>query len=123
MIETNMNNKPKYNLFKNTKYALSGLVHVLKTESSFKLELLFAIFIIAGITLIDASLTSKLILLVTGILVLIVELLNSSIENVVDLVTKEFAPLAKTAKDIGSTAVMFSIILHVICWIMVIIYA
>lgn len=116
-----MNNKPKYHLFKNTSYALSGLKHALKTESSFKVELFCAIFIIAGIILIDASLTNKLILLVTGILVLIIELVNSAIENVVDLVTKEFAPLAKTAKDLGSAAVMFSIILHVVCWMMVII--
>ncbi len=114
-----MNNKPKYHLFKNTKYALSGLKHALKTESSFRLELFFAIFIIAGIIIIDTSLTNKLILFVTGILVLIIELVNSAIENVVDLVTKEYAPLAKTAKDIGSTAVMFSISLHVICWVLV----
>ncbi len=116
-----MNNKPKYHLFKNTKYALSGLTHVLKTESSFRLELFCAIFIIAGIIIIDTSLTNKLILLVSGILVLIIELVNSAIENVVDLVTKEYAPLAKTAKDIGSTAVMFSIILHVVCWVLVLI--
>lgn len=114
-----MNNKPKYHLFKNTSYALNGLKHVLKTESSFKLELFCAIFIIVGIILIDTSITNKLILLVSGILVLIIELVNSAIENVVDLVTKEFAPLAKTAKDIGSTAVMFSIGLHITCWVMV----
>ena len=111
-----MNNKPKYHLFKNTQYALEGLVHALKTESSFRLELFAAVFIIAGIFYIETSLVAKLILLVTGILVLIVELLNSAIENVVDLVTKEHQPLAKSAKDIAATAVMFSIILHLTCW-------
>ncbi len=116
-----MNNKPKYHLFKNTKYALDGFIHAIKTESSFRLELLCAIFIIAGILYIDASITNKLILLVTGILVLIIELVNSAIENTVDLVTKEHHPLAKNAKDIGSTAVMFSIILHTVCWIVILI--
>lgn len=116
-----MNNKPKYHLFKNTKYALDGFVHAIKTESSFRLELLCAIFIIAGILYIDASITNKLILLITGILVLIIELVNSAIENTVDLVTKEHHPLAKNAKDIGSTAVMFSIILHTVCWIVILI--
>ncbi len=114
-----MNNKPQYHLFKNTKYALDGLVHAVKTESSFRLELLAAVFIIAGILYIETSLVAKLILLVTGILVLIVELLNSAIENVVDLVTKEHHPLAKNAKDIGATAVMFTIILHLSCWVFV----
>lgn len=116
-----MNNKPKYHFFKNTKYALDGFVHAIKTESSFRLELLCAVFIIAGILYIDASITNKLILLVTGILVLIIELVNSAIENTVDLVTKEHHPLAKNAKDIGSTAVMFSIILHTVCWIVILI--
>ncbi len=118
-----MNNKPKYHLFKNTKYALDGLKHALKTESSFRLELFCAIFIIAFIIYIDVSLIYKLILLVTGILVLIVELINSAIENIVDLVTSEYAPLAKAAKDIGSTAVMFSISLHTITWIVVLLWA
>lgn len=115
-----MNNKPKYHLFKNTQYALSGLVHAIKTESSFKLELFASIFIIVGIIFIDAAVTHKLILLVTGILVLIVELINSAIENVVDLVTTEIKPLAKAAKDIGATAVMFTIILHIVCWVVII---
>ena len=116
-----MNNKPKYHLFKNTKYALEGLIHAIKTESSFRLELFCSIFIIIGIVFIDTSLTNKLILLVTGIMVLIIELLNSAIENIVDLVTKEIHPLAKSAKDIGATAVMFSIILHATCWIVVLV--
>lgn len=117
-----MNNKPKYHLFKNTKYALEGLLHALKTESSFRLELFCAVFIISLIIYIDTSITNKLILTVTGILVLIVELINSAIENVVDLVTKDIKPLAKSAKDIGSTAVMFSIILHVCCWIIILVF-
>ncbi len=114
-----MQNKPRYNLFKNWKYAIDGLITAIKTENSFRLELFCAIFIVAGILYIDTSLTNKLILLVTGILVLIVELINSAIENVVDLCTKEIHSLAKNAKDIGSTTVMFSIILHVVCWILI----
>lgn len=116
-----MNNKPKYGLFKNTKYAMDGLIHVLKTESSFRLELFAAIFVLISILIIDVGITSKFILLVTGILVLIVELINSAIENVVDLVTQDIHPLAKASKDIGSAAVMFSIILHFSCWILVLI--
>ncbi len=114
-----MNNKPKYHLFKNTKYAIDGLVHAFKTESSFRLELFASVFIILAIVYIDVALIYKITLFITGILVLIVELLNSSIENVVDLVTKEYEPLAKSAKDIGATAVMFSILLHIINWIIV----
>ena len=114
-----MNNKPKYHLFKNTQYALEGFVHAFKTESSFKLELLASVFIIPLIFWVDIELSSKLALLITAFLVLIVELLNSAVENTVDLVTKDIHPLAKSAKDIGATAVMFSITLHLSCWALV----
>jgi diacylglycerol kinase (ATP) len=114
-----MNNKPKYHLLKNTVYAIEGFVHAIKTESSFKLELISLIVILPTIWIISATITIKLILLVTAFLVLIVELLNSAVENVVDLVTKDIHPLAKSAKDIGATAVMFSIILHISCWVIV----
>lgn len=112
-----MNNKPKYHLFKNTQYAIDGLIHALKTESSFKLELMAGIIIIPLIFILDFVLIEKVALLMTAILVLIVELINSAIENVVDLVTKEIHPLAKSAKDIGSTAVMFAIGLHLLLWV------
>lgn len=112
-----MNNKPKYHLFKNTQYAIEGLIHALKTESSFKLELMAGVIIIPFIFILDFVLIEKVALLMTAILVLIVELINSAIENVVDLVTKEIHPLAKSAKDIGSTAVMFAIGLHLLLWV------
>jgi len=44
-----MNNKPKYHLLKNTVYAIEGFVHAIKTESSFKLELLSLIVILPAI--------------------------------------------------------------------------
>ena len=117
-----MHNKPKYSFFKNWRYAVDGLITAIKTESSFKLELFFSIFIVIGIISIDTSLTNKIILLITGILVLIVELINSAIENVVDLCTKEIHPLSKNAKYIGSTAVMFTISLHIVCWCLILIF-
>jgi diacylglycerol kinase (ATP) len=116
-----LQNKPKYHLFKNTQYALEGLICVIKTENSFRLELLASLFILPTIFLIHIELYLKLILLSTMFIVLIVELLNSAIENSVDLVTKQIHPLAKNAKDIGATAVMFSIILHISCWVLILV--
>ncbi len=117
-----MNNKPKYSLFKNAKYALDGLTHALKSETSFKLELFFGFFIFIAIYSLPLTFYSKMILVITAFLILIVELLNSAIENVVDLVTNKIHPLAKAAKDVAATAVLFSLILHILCWILVIMY-
>lgn len=114
-----MNNKPKYSLYLNAKYAIDGLVHVLKTEVSFKIELLFFLLIFLTIIIFNFTIMEKAMLISTAFLVLIVELLNSAIENVVDLVTKEIKPLAKNAKDIASTAVLFSILLHILIWVLI----
>jgi len=111
------NNKPKYSLFKNSKYALSGLRITFKNEMSFKLEILVAIPLLIAIYFVDFSIIEKTILLATLFLTLIVELLNSAIENVVDIATMEYHLLAKNAKDMGAGAVFVSISLHIICWI------
>jgi diacylglycerol kinase (ATP) len=117
-----MNNKPKYSLFKNTKYAIDGLVHAIKTETSFKLELLLSPIVAVAIYMLPLEFYSQMILFVTLVMVMIVELLNSAVENVVDMVTKEFHPLAKAAKDIGATAVLFTLLLHLGCWIAVLVH-
>ncbi len=111
-----MNNKPRYSLIKNAKYAIDGLFYAIKNETSFKIELFITPFIVGAIYVSPFTLEQKLILFVTLILIMIAELLNAGIENVVDLVTREFHPLAKSAKDIGATAVLFSVLLHLSIW-------
>jgi len=115
-----MNNKPKYTIFHNTKYAWEGLIHTIKHETSFKIELVFATLFFPLIYFIPFPLIYKLVLIITFIMILIVELINSSIENVVDLVTTKKHPLAKSAKDIGATAVLFTVLLHILCWVIII---
>jgi len=114
-----MNNKPKYTLFKNASYALDGLAHAVKTETSFKLELIIALVVLPAIYFMPFELVYKLVLLITYFMIMIAELLNSAVENIVDLVTKEIHPLAKSAKDIGATAVLFTLILHTLCWLII----
>jgi diacylglycerol kinase (ATP) len=118
-MEFLMNNKPHYSIFKNGRYALEGFVHAFKRETSFKLELFFTMPLLIAIYLSPFALSAKMILLITLVLIMIVELLNSAIENVVDLVTKEIHPLAKAAKDVGATAVLFALLLHLACWVII----
>jgi len=114
-----MNNKPKYTLFKNASYAWDGLVHAVKTETSFKIELAIAFIFFPLVYFMPFVLMYKLVLVITYFIIMIAELLNSAVENVVDLVTTDIHPLAKAAKDIGATAVLFSVILHLLCWLLI----
>ena len=114
-----VNNKPKYTLFKNASYALDGFVHAFKNETSFKLELLIALIVFPAIYFMPFEFMYKLVLFITYFMIMVAELLNSAVENVVDLVTKEIHPLAKSAKDIGATAVLFTVVLHICCWLFI----
>lgn len=115
-----MNNKPKYNFFKNSSYALNGLYDLLKTETSFKIELFITIVLIPFIFYIDTTFSNKLIMFITLMGMLIAEAINSAIERVVDLVTLEHHEMAGRAKDVGSACVFLSISLFVISWIFII---
>jgi diacylglycerol kinase (ATP) len=111
-----MLNKPKYSLFANTTYALKGLVDLIKTESSFRLEILVLLIAIPIIIFIDKSMLEKLFLFSSIMLILIVEAMNGAVERVVDLVSPDYNELAGKAKDAGSAAVFLSITLAVVVW-------
>ncbi len=111
-----MRNQPKYNFFKNTTYALNGLIDLIKTETSFKIELIISIILIPLIIYIDLTLIEKCFLFISLMGMLIAEATNSAIERVVDLVTLEYNDMAGRAKDVGSTIVFLSIIVFTVTW-------
>ena len=111
-----MRNQPKYNFFKNTSYALKGLKDLIKTETSFKIELIITIVLLPIIFIIDTSLTNKLLMFITLMGMPLAEAINSAIERVVDLVTLEYNEMAGRAKDVGSTNVFISIFIFLITW-------
>ena len=109
-------NKPKFNVFKNILYSLNGAKWVLKSETSFKIQLFVILTIGLVLIFINISTISKLILFFSTWLILIAEAFNSAIERVVDLVTKDYHQLAKEAKDIGSFGVLLTFIFIASIW-------
>lgn len=92
------------------KYAARGLKHAISHEHNLKLHLLIAVVVICLAIVLKISLYEKIILLFVIGVVISLEVVNTAIERVVDLVTKEYHPLAKLAKDISAGAVLiFSI--------------
>ena len=108
--------KPKYNFFKNSKFAFEGLAAMLKNEAAFRTEL-YVIVPLAVVSLfLPVSAAQHAILIAIFGLVLIYECVNTAIEAVVDLVSPGFHPLAKVAKDCASAAVCISIGTAAITW-------
>lgn len=97
-------------------YSVEGLRTALRTEHAFRQELmLFAAGAVVAL-LLPVSGFQKLVLIAVLWLMLIVELINSAIEAVVDRVSLERHPLAKNAKDFGSAAVLLTGILAAATW-------
>ena len=115
-----MRNQPKYHFIKNTIYALKGLKDIIRTESSFRIELALFFISIPLLLLIETSLTNKLLMFISLALVLLTEAMNSAIERAVDLVTLEHQRMAGMAKDAGSAAVFISIVIAVTTWSLII---
>ena len=109
-------NKPKFSIFKNVTYALEGAKTVLKSEKSFKTQLV--VIAIIGLVLLFTNLStiSKIVLFFSTWLILIAEAFNSAIERVVDLVTQDYHQLAKVAIDIGSFGVLLTFIFFAVIW-------
>ena len=107
--------KTSSNVLKSFKYAFSGIGYVLKTSRNFKIQLIFAFTsLIIGFFL-QISLSNYVILIATIMSVLILEILNTSMESIIDLVVKkEFSSLAKISKDTSAGAVLLASINSVI---------
>jgi len=107
--------KTSSNLLKSFKYAFSGISYVLKTSRNFKIQLIFAVGSLMIGFLLQISQSNYVILIATIMSVLILEILNTSIESIVDLVVKkEFSSLAKISKDTSAGAVLLASINSVI---------
>jgi diacylglycerol kinase (ATP) len=98
-------------------YSWSGLGFALREESSFRQELILALVMVPTAFLVPVTPVERLLLVGSVVLVLIVELLNSAIEAAIDRISIETHGLSKRAKDYGSAAVMFSLILCGVVWV------
>ncbi len=106
------------NAFKNS---LDGLTHALKSERAFRQEIILLIAgSIAAILLTNSS-VERAILIGSIAMVLIVELLNSAIEATIDRIGPEKHPLSKNAKDLGSAAVLVSLLTAAAMWIIILV--
>lgn len=98
-------------------YSLAGLQAAFTHEEAFRTEVIAALLLVPLGLWLGATPVEKLMLAASVLLVLVVELLNSAIEAVVDRVGAERHELSGRAKDFGSAAVLLSLIGAAITWI------
>lgn len=102
-------------------YSWQGLKASWVNEEAFRQEAMLAVVLIPLALFLEVSQIQSILMISSVLLVLIVEILNSAIEAVVDLVTKEKHELAGRAKDMASAAVTISLLNVVVVWTVILI--
>lgn len=103
-------------LVKATRFSMQGFRWAWQGEAAFRFEVVLAIVLLPTALLLPVTHLERIALVGTVLLVLIVELLNSAVEAVVDRVGLEIHPLSGRAKDLGSSAVFVSLLLTIFTW-------
>lgn len=101
------------------RYTGQGLAAAVRHEAAFRQELALAIVLTPVSLLLPFSPIERALLIGSLLQVLIVELLNSAVEALVDRVSLAPHPLSGRAKDLGSAAVMVSLLLAAVTWVLV----
>ncbi len=86
--------------------AIKGLLYSFKTERNIKIHFFIALFTLIAALLADVTKNEAILLLITITLVISAELINTSIERVVDILQPEYHPLAEVAKNVAAAAVL-----------------
>ncbi|MGN6704332.1 MAG: diacylglycerol kinase [Burkholderiaceae bacterium] len=102
------------------RHSLEGLQAAWATEHAFRQELALVLPGLFVACLLPLPVVERLLLGASLVWVLVVELLNSAIEAVVDRVSLERHPLSKKAKDLGSAAVFVSLLMAAVTWAVII---
>jgi diacylglycerol kinase (ATP) len=108
-----------------TRYSLHGLHAAYHHEAAFRQELMLASLLVPAAFALafwsPLTWTQCALLIASVLLVLLVELLNSALESIVDRISAEQHALSKRAKDTGSAAVLVTLVNCVVVWVLVLV--
>lgn len=104
-------------IIKATGYSLKGLKQAWQHEAAFRQELMLLVVAVLVACWLPVSLLERLLLIGVVVVVVLMELVNSAIEAVVDRVGMEHHELSGRAKDIGSAAVFVALVFAAVVWV------
>ncbi|MEL5544943.1 diacylglycerol kinase [Serratia nevei] len=94
----------------------AGVIDAVLTEDAFRQLLVINAILLVVTFGLDITKMERLLLIICSFLLLVVELLNTAIETVVDRISLELHPLSKRAKDLGGAAQLVAVVLTIVVW-------
>lgn len=101
-------------------YSVAGLQAAWKHEAAFRQEIVALAFLLPLALWLGENAVERSLMIFSGLLVLVVELVNSAVEATVDRFGPEQHQLSKRAKDLGSAAVFISLVIAAVVWLLLI---
>ena len=95
-------------------YAIEGIIYAIKTQRNMRIHFIIAVIVLFSSIFFNLSKMEILVLLITIALVIIAEMINTSIEATIDLITDKYHELAKIAKNVAAGAVLVSAVNSII---------
>jgi len=95
-------------LLESFNFAVEGIIHVLRTQRNMRIHLLAAVIVLVAALATSVTKLELIALLLAIAFVFITEMINSALEQAIDVSTTSFDPLAKLAKDIAAGAVLIA---------------
>lgn len=92
------------------KFAFEGITYVLSTQNNMRIHVVVAFIALILSIILDVPQYQLLLVFFSIVFVMCMELINTAIEKTIDLMTTEYHPLAKIAKDVAAGAVLFAAI-------------
>jgi len=102
-------------------YSVAGTLAAYKHEDAFRQEVILSIALIPLAIYLGQTAIEQALMIASILLIIIVELLNSSVEATVDRISVKRHKLSKRAKDIGSAAVFFSLVNAAVIWFLILV--
>jgi diacylglycerol kinase (ATP) len=106
-------------LIKSFQYAYEGILYALRTQRNMRIHWFLATITMTATVVLDVSKADIFAVFFAIALVIGLELINTAIEKTVDLVTLDFHPFAKVAKDAAAGAVLFAAIFAILVGVVV----
>jgi diacylglycerol kinase (ATP) len=103
-----MTHRRAQTLFESFNFAVEGIIHVLRTQRNMRIHFLIAVVVLVAAVAIGVSRLELIALLLAIAFVFITEMINSALEQAIDVATTTFDPLAKLAKDVAAGAVLIA---------------
>ena len=102
-------------------YSVAGTLAAFKHEDAFRQEVFLSAVLIPLAIYLGQTAIEQALMIASILLIIIVELLNSSLEATVDRISVKRHKLSKRAKDIGSSAVFFSLVNAAVIWFLILV--